>query len=85
MCLIFRVRDYDMRYECHTNIVAYLVREKLGELSLETLKLEKPGILIWPVEVVHRIDEKSPFWDLSAKDLILKRFVSFISSYIGIS
>lgn len=69
-----------MRYECHTNIVAYLVEEKLGELSLKTLKLEKPGILIWPVEVVHRIDEKSPFWDLSAKDLILKRFVSFISS-----
>ncbi|XP_066152029.1 ATP-sensitive inward rectifier potassium channel 11-like [Euwallacea fornicatus] len=74
LCLIFRVRDYDMRYECHTNIVAYLAEEKAGELSLKTLKLERTGILIWPVEVVHRIDESSPFWDLSAKDLLLRRF-----------
>ncbi|XP_048518217.1 inward rectifier potassium channel 2-like [Dendroctonus ponderosae] len=74
LCLIFRVRDYDMRYECHTNIVAYLAEERAGELSLRALKLEKPGILIWPVEVIHKIDESSPLWDLSAKDLILKRF-----------
>ncbi|XP_048519159.1 inward rectifier potassium channel 2 isoform X1 [Dendroctonus ponderosae] len=72
LCLIFRVRDYDMRYECHTNIVAYLAEERAGELSLRALKLEKPGILIWPVEVIHKIDESSPLWDLSAKDLILK-------------
>ncbi|CAG9764532.1 unnamed protein product [Ceutorhynchus assimilis] len=74
LCLIFRVRDYDMRYECHTKIVAYLVKERGGELSLKVLKLEPTGILIWPVEVIHKIDETSPFWDLSAKDLILKRF-----------
>uniref|UniRef100_A0AAR5P511 Uncharacterized protein n=1 Tax=Dendroctonus ponderosae TaxID=77166 RepID=A0AAR5P511_DENPD len=74
LCLIFRVRDYDMRYECHTNIVAYLAEERAGELSLRALKLEKPGILIWPVEVIHKIDKSSPLWDLSAKDLILKRF-----------
>ncbi|KAL1502019.1 hypothetical protein ABEB36_007232 [Hypothenemus hampei] len=73
LCLIFRVRDYDMRYECHTKIVAYLAEERGGELSLKTLKLEPTGILIWPVEVIHKIDETSPFWDFSAKDLILKR------------
>lgn len=71
-----------MRYECHTNIVAYLAEERAGELSLRVLKLEKPGILIWPVEVIHKIDETSPLWDLSAKDLILKRLVESDRSQI---
>lgn len=64
-----------MRYECHTKIIAYLAEERAGELSLKVLKLEPTGILIWPVEAIHKIDESSPFWDLSAKDLILQRYI----------
>jgi hypothetical protein len=25
--------------------------------------------LVWPVTVVHRIDERSPFWDISAEQV----------------
>ncbi|XP_023310516.1 G protein-activated inward rectifier potassium channel 4 [Anoplophora glabripennis] len=74
MCLIFRVRDSANKYECLTTMSAYLVQKKRGELFLKSIKLEPAGILIWPVEIVHRINDNSPFWDLSAKDLILKRF-----------
>ncbi|KAJ8963563.1 hypothetical protein NQ314_005548 [Rhamnusium bicolor] len=74
LCLIFRVRDSANKYECLTQMSAYLVQKRKGELFLKSIKLEPVGILIWPVEVVHRINEYSPFWDLSAKDLIIKRF-----------
>ncbi|XP_050307425.1 ATP-sensitive inward rectifier potassium channel 11-like isoform X2 [Anthonomus grandis grandis] len=74
LCLIFRIRDYDLRYRCHTKIVAYVAEEKGGELTLKVLKVNPPGILIWPLDVIHKIDESSPFWDLSAKDLIMQRF-----------
>ncbi|CAH0551332.1 unnamed protein product [Brassicogethes aeneus] len=78
LCLIFRIRDSGGRYGCLTKVSAYLVQKKreslADDVALKSIKLEAFGILIWPVEVVHVIDETSPFWDLSAKDLIVKRF-----------
>ncbi|KAJ8916313.1 hypothetical protein NQ315_005008 [Exocentrus adspersus] len=74
LCLLFRVRDTAKRYECLTTMSAYLVQKKRGELFLKSIKLEPVGILIWPLEIVHKINESSPFWDMSAKDLIIKRF-----------
>ncbi|XP_076268798.1 G protein-activated inward rectifier potassium channel 3-like [Rhynchophorus ferrugineus] len=74
LSLIFRVRDYDRRYECHTRIAAFAAQRTGAVPTLRELKLDTPGILIWPVDVRHRIDADSPFWDVSAKDLITKRF-----------
>ncbi|XP_030762646.1 G protein-activated inward rectifier potassium channel 3-like [Sitophilus oryzae] len=74
LCLIFRVRDCDRRYECHTKIAAFVAVRGPTAPKLQELKLEPPGILLWPLDVRHKIDSKSPFWDLSAKDLIFKRF-----------
>ncbi|XP_060527520.1 G protein-activated inward rectifier potassium channel 3-like isoform X2 [Cylas formicarius] len=74
LCLIFRVRDCDKRHEAQNKIVAYVVENHARELSLKLLTLQPTGILIWPIDVVHKIDRFSPFWDISAKDLMVKRF-----------
>jgi len=81
-CLLFRVGD--MRRRSHiigTSMRALLVRNRLtaeGEslpLCQSTLTLETDAadcfvFLVWPVTVVHRIDESSPLWDVSADDLL---------------
>jgi potassium inwardly-rectifying channel subfamily J len=71
--LIFRIRDNEKRYHCQNQVRAYVVQKRDGELVLKSIKLESYGLLIWPVEVVHFINSSSPFWDLSARDLVLKR------------
>ncbi|KAF5283885.1 hypothetical protein FQA39_LY04705 [Lamprigera yunnana] len=74
LCLVFRVRDKKNRHQVNTKINLYLVRRKNNEPFLHSLKLEPPGLLLWPLEIVHKITPNSPFWDLSAKDLIMQRF-----------
>ncbi|XP_065168752.1 G protein-activated inward rectifier potassium channel 3-like isoform X1 [Atheta coriaria] len=74
LCLIFRVRDENGRYAIGTTVNAYLVQSRPEEPFLKSLALEKTGLLIWPLEVVHKITPSSPFYDLSAKELITKRF-----------
>lgn len=78
LCLIFRIRDEYKRYELHTKVNAYLVINRIGGPSLKKIVIEKPGPLIWPIEIIHKITPSSPFWDLSAKDLLLKRLLSII-------
>ena len=48
--------------------------EKLRQFQ-RTLKLENDGrvFLIFPTTVCHVIDENSPLYDLSAKDLLEKK------------
>ncbi|KAK5649067.1 hypothetical protein RI129_003959 [Pyrocoelia pectoralis] len=74
LCLIFRVRDKNNVHQVNTKINLYLVHRRNEAPYLKSLKLETPGILLWPLEIVHKITPTSPFWDLSAKDLIMKRF-----------
>lgn len=76
--MIFRVRDEYKRYELHTKINAYLVINRVEGPALRRIFLEKPGPLIWPIEIVHKITPSSPFWDLSAKDLLLKRLINVL-------
>lgn len=48
---------------------------------LRELKLENDGryLVFWPQTVTHIIDRNSPLYDLSAKDLLEKRFEILIS------
>ncbi|XP_017777638.1 PREDICTED: G protein-activated inward rectifier potassium channel 3-like [Nicrophorus vespilloides] len=71
---IFRLRDENRRFAVGTAINVYLVQSRVEEPFLESMQLEPLGILIWPLEVVHKITPTSPFWDLSAKELITKSF-----------
>lgn len=81
LCLVFRVRDKNNQHQVNTKINLYLVRRRNEEPYLQSLKLEPTGLLLWPLEVVHKITNQSPFWDLSAKDLILKRFELLVSMH----
>lgn len=68
------MRDENNKHRVKTTISAYLVETDKQEPFMKMLTLESPGFLIWPLEIVHPIVKSSPFWDLSAKDLITRRF-----------
>ncbi|XP_044263509.1 G protein-activated inward rectifier potassium channel 4-like [Tribolium madens] len=78
-CLIFRVRDEEKRYQCYNKIKAYVIVRRENEPFLKSIQLNSSGIMIWPIEIIHEINAKSPFWDFSAKDLILKKFEIIVS------
>jgi potassium inwardly-rectifying channel subfamily J len=86
LCLIFRIGDLrDDNFILGTQISAKLVRRRItqeGELyeEMQPLKVDpdstsEPCIFfVWPLEVVHIIDEDSPFFDLSAAELAKEKF-----------
>lgn len=51
------------------------------------LKLENDGklFLIFPLTVCHVIDASSPLYDLSAKDLLEKKYESTTNLLLGLS
>lgn len=82
LCLVFRVCDIKQCHIIGTHITAYwfderrsLEGEKLQRFQY-SLKLENNGkcFVIWPITLAHVIDITSPLYDLSAKDLLEKRF-----------
>nr|AWJ68216.1 putative inward rectifier potassium channel 4 [Hirudo verbana] len=85
--LLFRVGDMRKSHIIGTSIRAVLVKNRLtseGEsiplcqfpLQLETEMSQADSFvfLIWPVTVVHRINEKSPLWGLSLEGLLKEHF-----------
>ncbi|CRK99848.1 CLUMA_CG013151, isoform A, partial [Clunio marinus] len=92
LCLIFRAADFKQDHSIDSKIRAYLFEDKItaeGERTgknQQRLKLENNGrvFLIWPQTVCHYIDETSPFYDMSARDLIQKHF-EIVVSLTGIS
>ncbi|CAO1344729.1 unnamed protein product [Diamesa tonsa] len=92
LCLIFRVCDFMQAHAIDSKIKAYLFEEKVtleGERvgkCQQRLKLENNGrvFLIWPQTVCHFIDKNSPLYDMSAKDLIERRF-EIVVTMTGIS
>jgi potassium inwardly-rectifying channel subfamily J, other len=92
LCLIFRVADFKQAHSIDSKIRAYLFQEKItaeGERvgkSQQRLKLEHNGrvFLILPTTVCHIIDKGSPFYDMSARDLLQKRF-EIVLSLTGVS
>jgi len=86
LCLIFRIGDLrDDNFVLGTQISAKLMRRKVteeGEIyqDMKMLKISpdsanEPCIFfVWPLEIVHTIDEESPLYDMSAADLARERF-----------
>ncbi|KAJ6650043.1 ATP-sensitive inward rectifier potassium channel 8 [Pseudolycoriella hygida] len=87
LCLIFRVCDTRSSHVIDTKVEAFWFEERYsmeGEKLKNfhhALKLENKGrvFLIFPTTVCHVIDETSPLYDMSAKDLLEKRFELIVS------
>ncbi|RVE44090.1 hypothetical protein evm_011256, partial [Chilo suppressalis] len=85
LCLMFRVGDMRKSHIVEAHIRAQLIRRKItreGELLpfyQQELKVGADGeedrlMFIWPMTIVHKINEKSPLYNLSASDMLRERF-----------
>lgn len=86
LCLLFRVGDMRKSHIVGTSIRALIVRNRLtkeGEqlpVCQENIELETEARLPdnyvfmgWPVTVMHKINNESPLWDISAEQLLRER------------
>ncbi|CAH2037322.1 unnamed protein product, partial [Iphiclides podalirius] len=84
-CLLFRVGDIRKSHILEAHVRAQLIRKKItreGEVLpfyQQELKVGADGeedrlMFIWPMTIVHKINEKSPLYNLSASDMLRERF-----------
>ncbi|XP_043280061.1 inward rectifier potassium channel 2-like isoform X2 [Venturia canescens] len=84
-CLMFRVGDMRKSHIIEAHVRAQMIKRKVtreGELLpfFQTeLKVGGDGeedkiFFIWPTTIVHKIDEHSPLYNLSASDMLRERF-----------
>lgn len=85
MCLMFRIGDMRKSHIIGANVRAQLIKPKVTkegeaighyqtELEVGTDSCASDVFFIWPMVVVHKIDPESPFYNMSAADLIQDRF-----------
>uniref|UniRef100_T1JKB6 Uncharacterized protein n=1 Tax=Strigamia maritima TaxID=126957 RepID=T1JKB6_STRMM len=85
LCLIFRVGDMRKSHIVEAHVRAQLIRKRItkeGEVlpynhydvnvGLDTG--EDRLFFIWPTTIVHEIDAHSPFYNMSAHDLLREKF-----------
>ncbi|XP_076259692.1 inward rectifier potassium channel irk-1-like [Rhynchophorus ferrugineus] len=76
LCLIVRINDRGGKHWIGSNICIYLVKEAktLEGITIPhyvtELTIKPYGMLFWPLDVVHEINNKSPLWHMSAKDIM---------------
>ncbi|CAG9584739.1 unnamed protein product [Danaus chrysippus] len=84
-CLLFRVGDIRKSHILEAHVRAQLIRKKTtreGELLpfyQQELKVGADGeedrlMFIWPMTIVHKINERSPLYNLSASDMLREKF-----------
>lgn len=82
LCLVFRIADRSGKHLIRTKISAYMIKQRFTSEGaclhhyMVPLKLNKVEVFIWPTDVVHEITETSPFWQVSANDLMALEYVS---------
>merc|ERR1719167_620298 len=86
LCLVIRIGDLrDDNFILGTQLSAKLLRRRItmeGEIlqEMNNIKItpettnESCVFFVWPLDIVHIIDEESPFYDMSAADLARERF-----------
>lgn len=85
MCLLFRVGDMRKSHIVEAHVRAVVIKKKITKEG-EILPLYQYDVdlgyedgqdrlfLVWPVIIVHKIDEDSPFWEMSPDDLHREQF-----------
>lgn len=85
LCLMFRVGDMRKSHIIGANIRAQIIRSRRDrkcdsirqyqtELKLSVDDCGSDLFFIWPMSIVHKIDENSPLYDMSYLDMIQNRF-----------
>ncbi|XP_021701200.1 ATP-sensitive inward rectifier potassium channel 11 isoform X2 [Aedes aegypti] len=82
LCFVFRLCDVKQQHAIETKVTAVLLEQRRSlegeviEKNESFMKLENNGriLLMWPITVCHVIDSESPLFDISAKDLLEKKF-----------
>ncbi|XP_020300461.1 uncharacterized protein LOC109864053 isoform X2 [Pseudomyrmex gracilis] len=85
LCLMFRVGDMRKSHIIGANVRAQVIRTKTtkeGEIlsqHQQELTVGTDGengnlFFIWPTTIIHRINESSPFYTMSAEDMLTERF-----------
>ncbi|KAG7158512.1 ATP-sensitive inward rectifier potassium channel 12-like 2 [Homarus americanus] len=85
MCLLFRVGDMRKSHIIEAHVRAQLIRKRVTregeilpffqyELDVGYDIGEDRIFFIWPMTIVHKINENSPLYDLSAHDLLREKF-----------
>ncbi|XP_018055990.1 PREDICTED: ATP-sensitive inward rectifier potassium channel 12-like isoform X9 [Atta colombica] len=85
LCLMFRVGDMRKSHIIGASIRAQMIRNKItkeGEILFQhqhELVVGTDGengdlFFIWPATIIHRINESSPFFNMSAEDMLTERF-----------
>lgn len=85
LCLMFRVGDMRKSHIIGANIRAQLIKPKKTkegeilsqyqtELTLNADGCDGDLFFIWPMTIVHKIDENSPLFTLSANDILQDSF-----------
>ncbi|KAK8380365.1 hypothetical protein O3P69_016752 [Scylla paramamosain] len=85
MCMLFRVGDMRKSHIIEAHVRAQLIRKRVT-LEGEVLPFfqyeldvgydigEDRIFFIWPMTIIHKINENSPLFDLSAHDLLREKF-----------
>ncbi|XP_073975824.1 ATP-sensitive inward rectifier potassium channel 11-like isoform X2 [Rhodnius prolixus] len=90
LCLMFRLADERKSHVIDCKIHAWILQHRVspeGEVLVNyqkklNISVDDAGseiFLLWPVTVVHRIDYRSPLYDLSAMDLFHSKFEIVVS------
>ncbi|KAJ3642430.1 hypothetical protein Zmor_025220 [Zophobas morio] len=79
LCLVFRVNDHLNKHAIESKVTIYFVgrsnvKQEDFHASLQEMEVTSGGMFLWPTDVVHQIDEDSPFWKLSASDIMSGKF-----------
>lgn len=87
LCLMFRVGDMRKSHIIEAHVQAQIIKTRVtaeGEtlqhhlqtvtLGADSCNMDGQIFFIWPATIVHVIDENSPFYNLSARDLLRENF-----------
>ncbi|ELU17004.1 hypothetical protein CAPTEDRAFT_3998 [Capitella teleta] len=83
--LLFRVGDMRKSHIVEAHVRSIMIKKRVTEegevmplyqqqVSVGGEEGEDRLFLVWPVIIEHKIDEASPFWDISPEDLLREQF-----------
>lgn len=78
LCFIFRIHDFSRRIWCGTNISLYFIDKEQTNLDadfeMQQMTIEPHGLLIFPLQITHVIDEDSPLWKFRPMEFLHTRY-----------